>query len=61
VPEAQRAQAFLAFWKPAMAEWRAQWPNVNSFIHIPPLGHGRFPERQESLRPLRFRHVATGL
>lgn len=26
-----------------------------------PLGHGRFPERQESLRPLRFRHVATGL
>ena len=55
VPEAQRAQAFLAFWKPAMAEWRAQWPNVNSFIHI----HAENNTIMLNFMTLRFRGAST--
>lgn len=55
VPEAQRAKAFMAFWKPAMAEWRAQWPNVNSFIDI----HAENNTIMLNFMTLRFRGAST--
>ncbi|KAK4047612.1 hypothetical protein OIV83_005270 [Microbotryomycetes sp. JL201] len=30
----EAATSFVAFWKPAMAEWRAKWPDINSYINI---------------------------
>ncbi|KWU44660.1 hypothetical protein RHOSPDRAFT_13263, partial [Rhodotorula sp. JG-1b] len=55
VPEAQRAKSFMAFWKPAMAEWRAQWPNVNSFIDI----HAENNTIMLNFMTLRFRGASS--